>query len=326
MLICATSQAWSQTRWDLASGYPATTFHTENLVQFTKDVDAATQGQLKISVHANSSLFKTNEIKRAVQSGQTQAGEIFLAQYENETPLFALDGVPFLASTYEEARKLYDAQHGALLSYFEKQGMVMLYSVPWQPQGLQSKKTVASMADLRGAKWRANSATTARMGSLAGANPVTILASELSQALATGQIDAMISSSQTAVDSRVYESFGHFYDIQAWLPKNAVLVNAKAFEALPAAQQAAVRQAAAAAEIRGWKVSAERDLESKKTIATKGMTVHTPSPKLAADLKQLGASMLQDWQKKAGADGDAILKSYRASLSAKASLAAKGKP
>lgn len=326
LLLCTASQAWAQTRWDLASAYPASAFHTENLVQFTKEVDAATQGQLKISVHANSSLFKSNEIKRAVQSGQTQAGEIYLAQYENDTPLFALDGVPFLATNYEQARKLYDAQRPALLKYFEKLGMVMLYSVPWQPQGLQSRKTVESMADLRGTKWRANSVTTARMGSLAGANPVTILSSELSQALATGQIDAMLSSSQTAVDARVYESFTHFYDIQAWLPKNAVLINAKAFEALTPAQQTAVRQAATEAELRGWKVSAERDLDSKRIIATKGMTVHTPSAKLRSDFKQLGASMLQDWQQKAGAEGELILKSYRASLTADVKPAIKGKP
>lgn len=325
-LACACTQSWAQMRWDLASAYPSSAFHTENLVQFAADVEAATKGQLKIAVHANSSLFKSNEIKRAVQSGQTQAGEIYLAQYENDTPLFALDGVPFLATNYDQARKLYEAQRPALQKYFEKSGMVMLYSVPWQPQGLQSRKTVESLADLRGAKWRANSATTARMGSLAGANPVTILSSELSQALATGQIDAMLSSSQTAVDARVYESFTHFYDIQAWLPKNVVLINAKAFEALTPAQQASLTEAAATAEARGWKASAERDLASKKTIATKGMTVHAPSLKLQADFKQLGASMLQDWQQKAGAEGDAILRAYRGSLSSENKTEAKARP
>ncbi len=314
---CAALSLWAapasaQTAWDLASGYPATTFHTENLVLFAKDVEAATQGQLKINVHANSSLFKTNEIKRAVQSGQTQAGEIFLLQYENETPLFALDGVPFLASNYEEAWKLYEVQRPALNSHFEKQGLALLYAVPWQPQGLQSKRAVQSLADLRGVKWRAYSAATARMGELMGAHPVTVLSSELSQALATGLVEAMISSSQTGVDIRAHESFGYFYDVKAWVPKNAVLVNVKAFNALTPQQQAAVKRAAATAEQRGWKVSAERDEESKKTLAARGMTVSAPSPRLAAEFRQMGATMMTQWQQRAGTEGDSILRAYKA--------------
>lgn len=323
LVVALAQSAWAQVAWDLASGYPASTFHTQNLEQFSKDIAAATNGQLKISVHANSSLFKTNEIKRAVQGGQAQAGEIYFPQFENETPLFSLDGIPFLATNYDEARRLYQAQRPALDAYLGKQGLILLYSVPWQPQGLQSRKEVDALADLRGTKWRANSATTARIGELVGANVVTVLASELSQALATGQIDEMLSSSQTSVDSRVYESLKHFYVIQAWLPKNAVIVNAKAFNALDKAQQLNVRDAAAAAEQRGWRMSADRDEVSKKTIAERGMAVHTPSAKLTADFRQLGTTMLKDWQQKAGAEGDAILKAYQSS--AASSIAAREK-
>ena len=302
--------AWSQTKWDLAAAYPATNFHTENLAAFASDIDKATGGQLKITVHSNASLFKAPEIKRAVQSGQAQLGEVLLANYENESPLFGADGVPFLATSYKNAKSLYDAQKPVLQRYLDKQGVTLLYSVPWPAQGLFSVKPVDSMADMRKIKWRAYSPATAKMGELMGAQAVTVQAAELSQALATGVVEAFMTSSATGVDSRIYEHIKNFYDVQAWLPKNAVLVNTRAFQALDKSQQDAVLKAAAAAEERGWKRSQEVNEQSKKTLADKGMKVHQPSSKLVSDMRQLGWTMLQDWQKKAGPDGESIVQAY----------------
>jgi TRAP-type C4-dicarboxylate transport system substrate-binding protein len=302
--------AFGQTKWDLASAYPASNFHTENLAQFAQEVEKATNGQLKITVHAGASLYKANEIKRAVQAGQAQAGEILLAGYENESPLFGADGVPFLATSYKNAKSLYDAQRPVLQRYLDKQGLVLLYSVPWPAQGLFSTKAVDSISDMRKIKWRAYSPATAKMGELMGAQAVTVQAAELSQALATGVVEAFMTSSATGVDSRIYEHLKNFYDVQAWLPKNGVLVNAKAFQSLDKAQQEAVLKAAAAAEERGWKKSQEVNENAKKTLADKGMKVMQPSSKLVSDMKQLGWTMLQDWQKKAGPEGESIVQAY----------------
>ena len=302
--------ASAQTKWDLATAYPATNFHTENITQFAADVEKATGGALKIQVHPGASLFKAPEIKRAVQGGQAQAGEILLANYENESPLFGADGVPFLATSYKNARSLYDAQKPVLQRYLDKQGLMVLFSVPWPAQGLFSKKDVDSIADMRKIKWRAYSPATGKMGELMGAQSVTVQAAELSQAMATGVVEAFMTSSTTGVDSRIYEHLKNFYDVQAWLPKNAVLVNAKSFQALDKSQQEAVLKAAAAAEERGWKLSQEKNDAAKKTLADKGMKVHQPSSKLVSDLKQLGWTMLQDWQKKAGPEGESIVQAY----------------
>ncbi|HSW23254.1 MAG TPA: C4-dicarboxylate ABC transporter substrate-binding protein, partial [Burkholderiaceae bacterium] len=149
--------AFAQTKWDLPAAYPATNFHTENLVQFANDVDKASGGKLKISVHANASLFKAPEIKRAVQGGQAQIGEILLANFANENPLYALDGIPFLATGYGDAQRLYAAQKAALDKLLESQGMKLLFSVPWPPQGIYTKKEIDSVVDMRGIKWRAYS-------------------------------------------------------------------------------------------------------------------------------------------------------------------------
>ena len=307
--LCASAMA--QTKWDLPSAYPAGNFHTENLTQFAKDVDSGTGGKLKITVHANASLFKAPEIKRAVQTGQAQIGELILVNFENENPIFGADGIPFLASSFAESEKLYQAQKPLLDKILAAQGMKLLYTVPWPPQGLYTKRELTSVAGMRGVKWRAYSPATAKMAELIGAQPVTIQAAEVSQAFATGVVEAMMSSGATGYDSKIYESVKYWYDTQAWLPKNAVIVNLKAFNALDPAAQQALTKAAHEAQLRGWKLSAEKNEWYKKELSAKGMNIVRPGTKLAADLKQVGTTMLADWEKKAGSDGQELLTAYR---------------
>ena len=302
--------AFAQTRWDLPAAYPASNFHTENLNQFASDVDKASGGKLKIQVHANASLFKANEIKRAVQGGQAPIGEVLLVNFENENPIYGADGIPFLAASYAEARKLASAQKPVLDKLLGAQGMKVLYTVAWPPQGIYVNKELASVADMRGLKWRAYSPATAKIAELVGAQPVTIQAAELSQALATGVVNSYMSSGSTGYDSKTYESIKYWYDTQAWLPKNAVIVNQKAFEALDQPTQQALLQAAAQAEARGWKASEEKNEWYKKALTGKGMKIMTASPKLMGDMRQVGSIMLADWQKKAGPDGAALINAY----------------
>jgi TRAP-type C4-dicarboxylate transport system substrate-binding protein len=303
--------AAAQTKWDLPTAYPAANFHTENITQFAADVDKASGGKLKIQVHPNASLFKAPEIKRAVQGGQAQAGEILLVNFENEDPLFGIDGIPFLATSYAESLKLYKAERKALDDKLAKQGVKLLYTVPWPPQGIYSKKPLASAADMKGLKWRAYSPSTAKIADLVGAQPVTIQAAEVPQALATGVMDSYMSSGATGYDSKTYEHIKNWYDTQAWLPKNAVIVNLKVFEALDKPTQAAVLKAAADAETRGWKASEEKNLWYVEQLKSKGMTIHKPSEQLMADMRKVGNHMLAEWQRKAGPDGKKIIDAYR---------------
>ena len=305
------SVATAQTKWDLPAAYPPGNFHSENLVQFAGDVDNATGGKLKIAVHANASLFKAPEIKRAVQGAQAQAGEILLVNFENENPLFGVDGVPFLATSYADAMKLYRASRPALEKLLAAQGIKLLYVVPWPPQGIFSKKPINGVADMKGLKWRAYSPATARIAELVGAQPVTVQVAELSQAMATGVIDSMMTSGSTGYDTKTFEYIKNFYDTQAWLPKNAVIVNQKAFDALEKPAQDALLRAAGEAEARGWKVSDEKTQWYYDQLRKNGMAIHKPSARLAADLKKVGDTMLQDWLKKAGPDGQAVVDAYR---------------
>ena len=303
--------ATAQTKWDLPAAYPATNYHTENLVQFANDVEKASGGKLKIAVHANASLFKAPEIKRAVQGGQAQAGEILLANFQNEWQIFGADGLPFLADSYDESARLYKAQRPLIEKKLGEQGMMLLFSVPWPPQGIYVKKPISSAADLKGVKWRAYSPATARIAELVGAQPVTVQAAELSQALATGVIEGYMSSGATGYDSKTYEHIKYWYDTQAWLPKNAVIANKVAYDALDAASKQAVLKAAAEAETRGWALSKAKNVEYIDLLKKNGMNIVAPSEQLKADMKKVGDVMLKEWLDKAGPEGKALIDAFK---------------
>jgi TRAP-type C4-dicarboxylate transport system substrate-binding protein len=260
--------------------------------------------------------------RSSVQGGQAQIGEILLANFENENPIYGADGLPFLATSYAEARILAAAQKPLLNKLLGTQGMQVLFTVAWPPQGVYANKEITSVADMRGLKWRAYSPATSKIAELVGAQPVTVQAAELSQALATGVVNSYMSSGATGYDTKTYESIKYFYDVQAWLPKNAVIVNRRAFDALDAATQAAVLKAAADAEARGWKVSEEKNDWYKKALTDKGMKIMPPAPKLVADFRQVGGIMKTEWLKRAGSDGAALLAAYEKPAEADKKVAA----
>jgi TRAP-type transport system periplasmic protein len=306
------ASVFAQTKLDLAAAYAPTNFHTENLNAFAADVDKATGGKVKITVHANASLFKAPEIKRAVQGNQAAIGEILISNFENEWAMWGIDVIPFLADSYDEAMKLYKITKPMMEKKLAEQGMMLLFAVPWPPQGIYSKKPLNSAADFKGMKWRAYNVGTAEMAKIVGAQAVTIQAAELSQALATGAVETYISSGSTGYDTKTYEHVKYWYDTQAWLPKNAVIMNREAFSKLDKASQDGLMKAAADAEAKGWKTSIEKNGWYLAELKKQGMNILPPPPQLKADMKKVGDQLLQQWLAKAGPEGkqavDAFLK------------------
>jgi TRAP-type C4-dicarboxylate transport system substrate-binding protein len=299
--------AVAQTKWDMPTPYPPANFHTENIVKFADDVKAATGGKLVITVHPAGSLFKLPEIKRAVQTGQAQIGETLISAMENEDPIYGADAVPFIATSFAAAKKLADAQRPMLDKRFGAQGMKVLYTVPWPPQGLYSPKPLQKIEDMQGLKFRAYNPATSKIAELVGAQPVTIQAAELGQAFATGRVNSFISSGSTGYDVKVWEFIKYFYDTQAWLPKNVVFVNADAFGKLSKAEQDAVLKAAADAEKRGWAESEKQANFYLQEFKKHGMIVEKPSQALADGFKKIGEQLAADWAKRAGEDGQKLL-------------------
>ena len=303
--------AFAQTKWDLPTGYGVASFQTENVQLFADDVDKATAGKLKITLHPNGSLYKANEIKRAVQTGQTPAGEFLLSGSANENPLYGVDSIPFLAVNYADARKLYAASKPALEKLLASQGMKLMFSVPWPGQSLYSVKEIKGPEDLKGTKMRAYNPATTRIAQMLKAQPTTIQLAELGQALATGTVENFLTSSASGVENKLFEQTKFFYTVNAWLPRNATVVSQKAFDALDKTSQEAVLKAASTAESRGWAASEQKDKDFVKELASKGMKVTAPSDALRKELLAIGDTMTGDWLKTAGADGQAIVDTFR---------------
>jgi len=286
-------------KWDLPAGYAATNFHSVNLIQFAKDVKDATGGQLEITVHAGASLFRVPEIMRAVQTGQAQIGELLMVVLENEDAMFGADNIPFLATSFAQARRLADLQIPYVERRLNARGVRYLFSVPWPPQGFYSPKALNVPEDLRGLSFRSYGASAGRFA-------------ELAQAFSTGRVNSMISSGATGFDTKLWEHVKFYYDVQAWLPKNMIMVNQRAWAGLPAGVQAAVTQAAKVAEARGWAESQRLDRTFLDAFRANGMTVSEPSDALRAGFRRWGEELSRDWLQRAGADGQALVNAFRA--------------
>jgi TRAP-type C4-dicarboxylate transport system substrate-binding protein len=309
--LAFSASAQAQTKWDMPTPYSDGEFHTINVRLFTEEVKKSTGGAIEINVHSNGSLIKHPDILRAVSTGQVAMGEFLLGQFGNEEVIFNADNVPFLAVGFDQAWKLYQAQKPILEKKLNGRGMVLLYSVAWPGQGIYSKNELKSIDDLKGAKMRTYSPMTARLVELLGASPLVIQVPEVPQAFATGTMTAMVTSSATGASTKAWEFVKNYYTTSAWHPKNVVVVNGRAFNALPAAQQKTLMAAAAAAEKNGWELAKARESNANKLLADNGMTVHTPTPAMMSALAKIGDTISAEWLKAAGADGEAIVKAYR---------------
>lgn len=307
--LCATAQA--QTKWDMPTPYSDGEFHTRNVRAFVEDVKKSTNGQLDITVHSNNSLIKHPDMLRAVSTGQVNIAEFLLGQFANEDPVFAADNVPFVAPGYDNAMKFYQAQKPVLEKKLQGRGLKLLYAVAWPGQGIYTKDPLKSVDDLKGQKMRTYSPLTSRLAELLGCTSVQVQVTDVPQMFATGAMQAMVTSSATGTATKAWEFVKNYTKTNAWNPKNVVVVNQRAFSRLPKAQQDALVKAAAAAEPRGWEMSKAREKEGDEALAKNGVTVVDASPQLRSALSKIGEQMAAEWQKSAGADGQAILKAYK---------------
>jgi TRAP-type C4-dicarboxylate transport system substrate-binding protein len=302
---------WAQTKWDMPMAYPVGNFHSVNGQKFAEAVKQRTGGKLEIVVHAGASLFKLPEIKRAVQTGQAQIGEVLMVGLANEYAIYEMDSLPFFATSFEDAEKLYKIQRPYVEKNLDSQGMMLLYAVIWPPQGLYANREIKTVKDLQGLAWRAYSPATTRIAELVKAQPVTVQAAELSQALATGKVNAMMTSGATGVDSKVWEQVKYYYDTRAWMPKNMIMVNKASFAKLDKATQDILVVEGKKAEAAGWEACKKVTAESVEILKKNGMAVQPPSPELKQGLAEVGRIMAEEWGKKAGAEGAKLLAEFR---------------
>ncbi|MEM9578597.1 MAG: TRAP transporter substrate-binding protein [Pseudomonadota bacterium] len=298
--------------WDLPMAYSATNFHSATGAEFAECVTIGTGGALTIQTHPGGSLYSGAEIKRAIQSGQVNIGERLLSGHGNEDPVFAVDSIPFLATSFEASEKLWEHTKGPLTELLEEQNLHLLYSVPWPAQGLYFDREVNTLADAKGLKFRTYNSSSGRMAELAGMQPVQIEAAEISQAFATGVANGMVSSGSTGYDRKVWESLSHYYAADAWLPRNHMLVNKEAWDGLDEATQNVINGCAVLAEYAGDWRSVQYNEFTVNQLALNGMTTGRVSPELEAELKAIGEQMTAEWLESAGDRGKAIVDAFLA--------------
>lgn len=304
--------AFAAEKWDMPMAYSASNFHSENGVEFAKCVTDGTGGDIDITVHPGGSLFAGADIKRAIQTGQVQIGERLLSGHQNEDAIFGFDSIPFLAPSFDDSGKLWEAAKPKIEAVLEAQNLHLLYNVPWPPQGLYFKKEVNSVEDMAGVKFRSYNNTTARLAELTGMAPVTVEAAEVSQAFATGVAESMISSGATGYDQKVWESLTHFYEVDAWLPRNYVMVNGDVWNDVSDANKEAINSCATEAEARGLQAAKDYTQFTYDGLTEGGMTVAPASDELMGGLRKIGETMTAEWLEAAGDDGKALVDDFKA--------------
>ncbi len=299
-------------KWDMPMAYSASNFHSATGAEFAQCVTTGTGGDIEIVTHPSGSLFPGAQIKRAIQTGQVPIGERLLSGHQNENAIFGFDSVPFLATSFDDADKLWDAAKAPLTKVLADQNLTLLYSVPWPPQGLYFKNEVNSVADMKGIKFRSYNNATSRLAELTGMLPVTIEAAEISQAFATGVADSMVSSGSTGYDRKVWESLNYFYEVDAWLPRNYVMVNSEVWSGVSDSNKNVIRACAELAEYAGNWRSKEYTGFTLAGLRAGGMTVGPASEQMVGELKEIGVTMTSEWLEAAGAEGQAIVDAFKA--------------
>ncbi|QIL81290.1 TRAP transporter substrate-binding protein [Diaphorobacter sp. HDW4A] len=294
----------------VAGAYADALFHTQNLQQFARDAGQSSQGALQIEVVSNAKLLPMNDVLPALSKGDLAIGEIFMSNFGKQYPLFAIDSLPFIVHSFEDARRLWEKTRTPTEALLKKQGIRVLYAAPWPGQGLFARNAISKLEDVKGQKFRVNNDATKYIAEVAGATPVDIPANNLAKAIQAGQIDVMVTSSTTGVDSQSWNAMGAFIDMRAWIPKNIVCMSEQVWSKLPDAGKSAIEAAAKQAEERGWQLAKDADSAAQKVLTEHGMKISTPTYELRHKLNQMGERFAREWSAKAGVDGANALISY----------------
>lgn len=305
--------AKAQTVLDLATGYPATSFHVQNLQTLADDVRKRTQSQLDIRVHAGGSLIKAADIRKAVAEGKVALGEVFGPSLGSVHPVFAIDTLPFLATNHDAALRLWQLTEPLAEKRAAEQGWALLMSVPWPPLGLFSSRAIHTIDDIKGLAMRENSPAVRRMAKKLGATPVTVEAAELATALKDGKLNLVFTSAAQGVDTRMWESMPWFYTVNAWLPRNVLLANPRLLQQLRPDHRKALQDAVAAAETNGWRLSRDNAVQMVAQLRAAGMKVGPLDGSTRSRMDRVGGEFVAEAMRRADPELMGLMSAFLAS-------------
>ena len=295
---------------DLNAKYGATNFHTKGAVKYAALVKKYTNGSVNITVHAGGSLVKGNALK-AVKDGVVPMTDMFVPFTAGGGKVFGISALPFVASSYDDAYKLYQISKPAYNKTFKKWNQKLLYAVTWPPSGLYTKKAVNSTADFKGIKARTYDKNSANFIRMAGGSAVALPWGEVYSALSTGLVNAVVTSSESGKNGKLWEVLNHFTKIGYAYPLQAVTINLDYWNSLDKNQKTAMLKAAKEMEKIQWNISRNIDKKDLAILAKHGMIVTAPTATLKKQLAKVGEKMLKSYLKDANSDIKKIFKEYR---------------
>jgi len=281
--------ASAETKWDLPLAWPAGNYIVQSAQRFADEVKSATGGEIVITLHPGGSLgFKGPEMLGAVRDGLVPIGDMLLNQQVGEEPLLGLQSLPYMIGGFEELRAFDGLYRPLLNEIFTKNNQKLLYTIPWPQQQIFTKKKIESLADLASIKIRSYDKSSTEIFAAAKMVPVQLPWGEVIPSLAAGAIDAVATSSPSAVDGSFWEFLKYGYPTRQTWNTNAVTVNLDAWKKLPAKHQEAILQVVEKLEKGFWDLAQKTDAEQMATLEKKGMVNGTIDKKMRAELNAIG--------------------------------------
>ena len=295
---------------DLNAKYGANNFHTKGAEKFSELVEKYTGGDVKITVHAGSSLVKGNPLK-AVKDGTVAMTDMFIPFTSGGGKVFGISALPFIASSYEDAYRLYQISKPAYEKVAKKWNQKLLYAVTWPPSGIYTNKPVNGSSDFGDVKARTYDKNSANFVSMVGGSAVALPWGEVYSALQTGMVNAVVTSSASGKDGKFWEVLKNFTKINYAYPLQAVTINLDYWNSLDKAQKEAMLKAAKEIEEAQWEASKQEDAVALKMLADNGMTVSEASPALKKELDTIAKKMLDEYLSDADKETKTIFSKYQ---------------
>lgn len=311
ILAFTAAPALAQTAWDLPLAWPAENYISVNAQRFADEVKTATDGAVSITIHPGGSLgFKGPEMFSAVRDGLVPIGDMLLQQQTGDNALLGLQSLPYLIDTYEEQVAFQEFYRPLLEEVFAENNQKLLYTVPWPQQQVFTKKEINSIDDFAGIKVRSSDSSATEIFRASGMTPVQLPWGEVIPSLATGAIDAVGTSSPSAVDGSFWEFLTHGYTTRHTWNLNAVSVNLDSWNALTEEQQDAIAETAKRMEPEFWQSAQDTDALQLKTLAEHGMVNGDLDDATRAELRSRAAPIREAEIQKMGPRAIAVVEAF----------------
>ncbi len=297
-------------KMDLNAKYGANNFHTKGAQEFSALVKDYTKGTVNITVHPGSSLIKGNPLK-AVKDGTVAMTDMFIPFTSGGGKVFGISALPFIASSYEDAYKLYQISKPAYEKTAKKWNQKLLYSVTWPASGFYSNKKMETISDFKGVKTRTYDKNSAGFVNSAGGNAVALPWGEVYSALRTGMVNSVVTSSSSGKDGKFWEVLNNFTKINYAYPLQAVTINLDYWNSMNKTQQTAVLKAAKEIEESQWKAVRVEDKNALDVMGKNGMNISEANPALKAELDKIANEMLSKYLDGSSSQIKNIFKEYR---------------